>query len=134
MTEQTEPRRGPMASLIEEWKATREAIAAIERAEHPDITDALGRTWVWMSGGARDRDGNDSSSIYTHDGIAWPRELIERSSIGWPTLAAIDNPNYRWCDACRQGAARQAEGRPPTPDTPGQRGPIITVTDPLGRI
>lgn len=79
-----------MERLIGEWQAARAELAAIERAEHPDITDRYGRTWVW-------RDGD----LYSHDAtLAFPRDFLDR--VGLPSPRLADNPNYsRLCARCR---------------------------------
>lgn len=78
-----------IAALIGQWHDALRGLRRIEEAEHPDITDALGRVWVWKDG-----------DVYVHDGMAWPREHIERQTVSLPTRAALDNPNYRWCEIC----------------------------------
>lgn len=109
--------RGPVADLVDRWRDARRELAAIERAEHPPITDALGRSWEWIPGGSGD--------LYGHDGMAWPRHLVERPDVGLPTPGALDNPNYRWCELCRSPSVRLAGGR---------RVPVTTVVDPQGRV
>jgi hypothetical protein len=86
-------KRGIAAPLVDGWLEARRALREAEQAEHPDVTDALGRVWTWMDG-----------DIYTHDGMAWPLDHITHPGIGWPTAAALDNPNYQWCATCRWGA------------------------------
>jgi hypothetical protein len=113
-----------VSNLITEWLALRIVIAEMEVAEHPPITDALGRTWTWQPGGPRDRQGNDRSTLYGHDGMAWPREWVEHPGIGWPRADALDNPNSRWCELCRAGATAAA-GQPPAP-APSPGG-VVTV-------
>lgn len=81
-----------IAGMIDEWQSLRAEIAAMERAEHPDVTDALGRTWQWKSG-----------DIYTHDGMAWPLIFIQDPNVGLPKSVALDNPNYSWCEICKPG-------------------------------
>jgi hypothetical protein len=113
-----------VSTLVTEWLALRIVIAEMEVAEHPPITDALGRAWTWIPGGARDRDGNDCSTLYGHDGMAWPREWVEHPGIGWPRAAALDNPNSRWCELCRAGATAAAGQTPAPAPSPGG---VVTV-------
>jgi hypothetical protein len=119
----TEGRR-VSSTLVTEWQALRTVIAEMEAAEHPDITDALGRVWTWIPGGARDRDGNNMSTLYGHDGMAWPREHVEQPAIGWPRADVLDNPNYRWCELCRAGAATAGERVQVSAPSPGG---VVTV-------
>jgi len=84
-----------VADMITEWQATRLAMAELERAEHPDITDPHGRVWTWHSGAGADE-------MYKHDGMAWPVEWIARG--GLPRPEGLANPNYSWCEICRQGS------------------------------
>lgn len=81
-----------MGPLINAWQALRKALAETEAAEHPDVTDALGRVWVWKSG-----------DVYVHDSMAWPLVMVASPLVGWPAPGLLDNPNYRWCPACRAG-------------------------------
>jgi hypothetical protein len=83
--------RNAVGALIDEWLAGREALREIERAEHPDITDTLGRVWVWWKG-----------DLYTHDGMAWPQEFVAKSNVSRPSQHALDNPNYQWCASCKR--------------------------------
>jgi len=78
--------------LIDEWFAARAAIHATEKAEHPDVTDALGRVWVWSQG-----------DLYRHDSMCWPLAATTNPNIGWPHRAVLDNPNYQWCETCKEG-------------------------------
>lgn len=81
-----------VGQLIAEWRAARVVLAELERAEHPDITDAYGRVWAWKGRG----------DIYTHDRtLAIPQAWID--SYGLPSATLADNPNYgRLCATCRQ--------------------------------
>lgn len=83
--------RNPIGPMLDEWQQLRAALRAAERAEHPDVTDQLGRVWVWKDG-----------DIYLHDGMAWPLVFIQQRT-AWPNPVLLDNPNYHWCDACRAG-------------------------------
>jgi hypothetical protein len=76
--------------MVEDWRATRAELAALERAEHPDITDRRGRVWIWSSG-----------DLYHHDGLlGFPKALI--ADLGLPSPRLVDNPNYAGlCDVCR---------------------------------
>jgi hypothetical protein len=85
--------RGIMAPLIDEWQALRQELRAMEVAEHPDITDALGRVWKWKDG-----------DLYTHDSIASPKAFVTRPKMSLPTQAALENPNYQWCEICKTPA------------------------------
>lgn len=87
--------------LIDEWRTARAALRMLERSEHPDIVDQLGRTWEWIGG-----------DLYRHDKMAWPRGMVERAGfLGWPRPILLDNPNYQWCDACRQHMIEQRDAR-----------------------
>lgn len=79
-----------VGDMIDEWQALRAELAALERAEHPDITDRFGRVWVWKSG-----------DLYSHDRtLARPRDHIDQ--IGLPSARLADNPNYAGlCARCR---------------------------------
>lgn len=93
--------RNMVSELVDEWTALRVEAQAFERAEHPDVTDVLGRVWTWKSG-----------DIYTHDGMAWPLAFITSPTLQGPSAAALDNPNYRWCLICKpsyEGAKRVAD-------------------------
>lgn len=84
--------------LIGEWQAARAALAEMERAEHPDITDRHGRVWTWKP---------DRGDVYVHDGLAWPRRFVEDGRIGLPSQAVLDNPNYgHLCTTCLDGRER----------------------------
>jgi hypothetical protein len=89
----TAPARGPVAALIDDWQEARKALRAIEEAEHPDITDVLGRVWKWWKG-----------DLYVHDKMGWPKSLITQPDLRRPIKAALDNPNYRWCAICKGDA------------------------------
>ncbi|MFH8805258.1 hypothetical protein ACH4F6_37910 [Streptomyces sp. NPDC017936] len=80
MSEATEA----VGRLIDEWRTAREALAELERAEHPDITDRFGRVWTWKTG---------RGDIYVHDGMAFPRAFLEDDAVGLPSQAVLDNPN-----------------------------------------
>jgi hypothetical protein len=82
--------RGIASALVDDWQAARRALREIEEAEHPNITDALGRVWQW-----KDKD------LYTHDSMAWPRDHVMHSGVSLPSQAALDNPNYQWCSICK---------------------------------
>jgi hypothetical protein len=78
-------------AFIDSWLAVRAEIAAIERAEHPDITDGFGRVWEWWKG-----------DLYRHDGcIVIPRRWI--AEWGLPPAQLLNNPNYAGlCETCRR--------------------------------
>lgn len=78
----------PITSVIDEWRTARADLAAIERAEHPDIVDHHGRVWVWESG-----------DLYVHDSLAWTGQMI-RAPHGLPYARLADNPNYKLCEIC----------------------------------
>ncbi|MFE5159094.1 hypothetical protein ACFRNT_11275 [Streptomyces sp. NPDC056697] len=82
-----------ITNLIGEWQQLRAELAAVERAEHPDITDRHGRVWTWKA-----------KDLYRHCGIAAPEYMI--NDFGLPTQAALDNPNYDLCDVCTDGRKR----------------------------
>lgn len=77
-------------ALIADWQAARKALRAIEEAEHPDLTDAFGRTWRWMDG-----------ELYGHDKMAWTKAMVLAPGIGLPSQYALENPNYAWCAVCK---------------------------------
>jgi hypothetical protein len=79
-------------AAIVEWRAIRAELAALERAEHPDITDRHGRVWSWWKG-----------DLYRHDDtLAVPADLV--ADWGLPGARLADNPNYAGlCDICRSG-------------------------------
>lgn len=86
--------------MLADWTALRQEIAAIERAEHPDIVDAHGRVWTWKSG-----------DLYGHDktfGI--PKDWI--ASAGLPPETLAENWNYwRLCSTCTAGWSPDALAR-----------------------
>ncbi|MFG3715815.1 hypothetical protein [Micromonospora sp. NPDC047730] len=83
---------GPM---LAEWRSLRADLRAMEEAEHPDVTDALGRVWTWVSG-----------DLYRHDSMAWPLAHVLNPAVGWSRAGLLDNPNYRFCGVCREGMSR----------------------------
>ncbi|SOE25703.1 hypothetical protein [Streptomyces sp. OK228] len=83
-----------VTNLITEWQAARAALAAIERAERPDVTDRFGRVWTWFG----------RSDTYRHCGTACPVDMID--SFGLPSQRALDNPNYDLCGICLNGRTR----------------------------
>lgn len=87
-----------VSRLIGEWQNARAALAELEHAEHPDITDRHGRAWTWRPG---------RGDIYVHDGMAFPRALVESNALGLPSQSVLDNPNYgHLCDVCLDGRER----------------------------
>lgn len=78
-----------VAGKIDTWNAMREELAALERAEHPDIIDTYGRAWQWVDG-----------DLYDHDKtLALPRDMIQGA--GLPHAKLDNNPNYsRLCYIC----------------------------------
>lgn len=89
----TTPQSNPTAGLVSQWQDARATLAAIERAEHPDVTDRFGRVWTWR--------GKD---LYAHCGIAAPKDMIDDFVL--PSQTALDNPNYDPCDICLDGRDR----------------------------
>lgn len=83
-----------VARLLGDWRASRKALATLEAAEHPDITDRFGRVWTWRGRG----------DLYRHCGTAAPADMI--NDFGLPTQGALDNPNYDLCDVCVDGRTR----------------------------
>jgi hypothetical protein len=83
-------------NLINDWQRIRAEIADVERAEHPDIVDSLGRAWVWRGRG----------DLYSHCGNAAPSFMI--GQFGRRPQAILDNPNYDLCDVCIDGRVRNA--------------------------
>jgi hypothetical protein len=83
-----------VSGAVDAWQAARAALAEIERAEHPDITDRLGRVWTWMQG-----------EVYTHCGMAYPGGWVAAMSKP-ANRYMLDNPNYDLCDLCLAGQAR----------------------------
>lgn len=93
MSEATET----VSRLIADWQDARTALAELERAEHPDITDRHGRVWTWRGRG----------DLYRHDGMACPKEFVLDGAIGLPSQAVLDNPNYgELCGICLNGRKR----------------------------
>lgn len=90
--EPTPPSRA-INHMIAEWQLARRALADIDRAEHPDVTDKFGRTWTWWKG-----------ELYRHCGNAAPEDMISHFEL--PTQRALDNPNYSLCDICLDGRTR----------------------------
>lgn len=84
----------PVPALLETWRSLRAELRAQEEAEHPPISDAYGRTWIWWKG-----------DLYRHDDtLAVPKDMIEIMSLPRPGLAE-DNPNYtNLCSICRRTA------------------------------
>ncbi|MGW6789973.1 hypothetical protein [Streptomyces chartreusis] len=83
-----------VANLIAEWQNARAQLAAIERAEHPDVVDRHGRTWTWVS-----------KDLYRHCGNAAPADMI--NDFGLPSQKVLDNPNYgELCEICLNGRQR----------------------------
>jgi hypothetical protein len=76
-------------SLLAEWKASRAALARLERAEHPDLVDRFGRVWAW-----------ESHDVYVHDQLAFPPDAILSPRLRLPSATLADSPNYRLCDVC----------------------------------
>jgi hypothetical protein len=93
-----------VSALIDRWTSAREELAAIERAEHPDIVDQHGRTWTWRGRG----------DLYRHCGNAAPDHMI--NDFGLPAQSALDNPNYDLCDVCLDGRKRNVPDCDPSWD------------------
>jgi hypothetical protein len=80
-----------VSTLIDQWQQARAELEKIERAEHPDVTDAYGRIWRWRGRG----------NLYVHDdALAFPLHMIKGLSL--PSASLADNPNYDLCATCRQ--------------------------------
>ncbi|MFE5290186.1 hypothetical protein ACFRAQ_34905 [Nocardia sp. NPDC056611] len=80
-----------VASMIADWRAARAELAALERAEHADITDRFGRVWTWWKG-----------DLYRHDkGLAVPQKFLTEGWVGLPKRELKDNPNYELCEICK---------------------------------
>jgi hypothetical protein len=80
-----------MVAGIQKWQAARAALAEMERAERPDVTDGYGRTWQWFG----------RADTYAHDGLL-AHSLDEIPHLGLPGPALADNPNYDGlCGICR---------------------------------
>lgn len=69
-----------VSDLLVQWRAARAELAALEAAEHPDITDVHGRVWTWWKG---DLYRTPRPDIYpptpeNPEGgrSAWPRDFI----------------------------------------------------------
>lgn len=89
-----------VAALIVRWQEARRSLRALEQAEHPDVTDALGRIWTWLDG-----------DLYRHDDMALPLTSITDEAIRRPTQRALANPNYWWCSICRGMGTRARVSR-----------------------
>jgi hypothetical protein len=87
-------------AFIESWRHARAELAAIERAEHPDVTDRFGRVWTWeteISGTGRPR------GRYVHDGTFSADDADAVARWGLPPERLASNPNYAGlCETCRQ--------------------------------
>ena len=76
--------------LIHEWMESRALVTAAERAEHPDIVDHHGRTWVWIRG-----------ELYRHCDMAWSADQIRDTDHRLPSERVRNNPNYNLCQICK---------------------------------
>jgi hypothetical protein len=86
----------PVTALLADWHAAREALTALEAAEHPDIIDHHGRVWTWWKG-----------DLYRHCGNAAPSHMIDW--FGLPKDAVLSNPNYpKLCGICLNGRTQTA--------------------------
>jgi hypothetical protein len=83
-----------VVALLDEWQATRAALAEVERHQHPDIVDRYGRTWRWRGRG----------DLYAHCGSAIPKRWITHDVYGFAGLPGphlADNHNYwQLCAIC----------------------------------
>lgn len=73
---------GTTSRMLDEWAAARAALAEMERAEHPDITDARGRVWSWWRGDlyrhtVQEGEFHPNPRITAGYTMAWPREHVE---------------------------------------------------------
>lgn len=86
--------------MLDDWSAARAELAAIERSEHPDITDEHGRLWTWKFG-----------DVYSHDStLAYPAEWI--AGLGLPPESLAQNWNYhQLCGTCTAGWSPEAKAR-----------------------
>ncbi len=89
-----------MSDLVNAWYELRSELHELERLEHPDITDRLGRVWAWKSG-----------DLYRHCSTAAPKFMIEH--FGLPKQEALDNPNYDLCGICLDGRERNVNACKP---------------------
>ena len=67
--------RPAVSEMIEKWISVRAELEALERAEHPDITDKYDRVWVWKS-----------KELYTHCGMAWTQGMIDKGLFTLPRV------------------------------------------------
>ena len=83
-----------VTAVLGNWRRSIAELRALEAAEHPDIVDGYGRTWIWKNG-----------DLYVHDGLfAIPRDWIAEASL--PSFGLAErNLNYAaMCDICRRVA------------------------------
>jgi hypothetical protein len=79
-------------AFLDEWRAVRAELRAIEAAEHPDVVDGYGRVWQWQPG---------PGDLYAHDGMALPLAAVTGGGARLPLPMLAGNPNYRGlCDIC----------------------------------
>jgi hypothetical protein len=90
-----------VTGLLAEWQVARAVLADLERAEHPDVTDRLGRVWVWRGRG----------DLYRHCGTAAPLGMIDM--FGVPRDSVLRNPNYPvLCVVCLDGRVQRVVPEP----------------------
>lgn len=80
-----------MTDLVDDWTALRQELKERVREAHPDLTDVLGRTWAWVGG-----------ELYRHDSLTWTASMVASEHLRGPSQDALRNPNYEWCDRCKE--------------------------------
>jgi len=80
---------GVVGSLLADWHAARAELAAIERAEHPDLVDKFGRTWTWWK-------GTGETALYRHCQMAWTRDMVADGNFSLPRQPYAD-----MCPICK---------------------------------
>lgn len=82
-----------VANLMSQWATARADLAALERADHPDLIDHHGRVWTWKGRG----------DLYSHDDtLCWPAHWVTDGTAVLPDKKLMDNPNYaKLCGICR---------------------------------
>lgn len=83
----------PVPEMIDAWMSIRAELHALEKAEHPDVTDRFGRVWTWWKG-----------DLYGHCSMAWTQDMITAESIGLPTIHYTG-----MCDICCAGHEHTSE-------------------------
>ncbi|WP_420032205.1 hypothetical protein ACN2WE_04925 [Streptomyces sp. cg28] len=78
--------------LIARWGHARAELADLEAAEHPDIVDHHGRTWVWSQG-----------TLYRHCRLECPEPFITDGRLGLPKKAHLAIVDHEMCAICDPG-------------------------------